>query len=122
VEVESDVFIGPAVVFTNDLRPRSKKRPDKYCSSVLKEGCSIGANATVLPVVIGRWAMVGAGSVVTRNVPDFALVAGNPARIRGWVCRCGDNLLFQDGRAKCACERCYFQAEGDRIQETGTTT
>lgn len=82
VEVEDDVFIGPNATFTNDLFPRSKKYPDKYLITVIRKGASIGANATILPsIVIGQYAMIGAGSVVTQNVPPYAVVAGNPAKI-----------------------------------------
>jgi UDP-2-acetamido-3-amino-2,3-dideoxy-glucuronate N-acetyltransferase len=93
IQVENDVFIGPGAVFTNDKRPRSRNYPQAYLKTFLKEGCSIGANTTVLPgLTIGRWAMTGAGSVVTRNVPDHVLVYGNPATFHGWVCRCGQKL------------------------------
>ena len=108
VLAEDDVFIGPCAVFTNDLHPRSRQVPEAYPRLVLRRGCSIGANATLLPgIEVGRWATVGAGSVVTRNVPDFALVVGNPARHRGWVCRCGQHLEFIDDTALCVCERHY---------------
>jgi acetyltransferase-like isoleucine patch superfamily enzyme len=104
ITVEDDVFIGPAAVFTNDCRPRSKRYLADL-KTVLKEGCSIGANSTVLPdLTIGRWAMVGAGSVVTHSVPDHALVVGNPARWRAWICRCGEKLHAAFGRVmKCDC-------------------
>jgi UDP-2-acetamido-3-amino-2,3-dideoxy-glucuronate N-acetyltransferase len=83
LRVESDVFIGPNVTFTNDVYPRSKLRPLKYPRTVLEQGCSVGANATILPGIrIGRYAMVGAGAVVTKDVPPYRLVTGSPARIR----------------------------------------
>jgi len=111
VVVEDDVFIGPAAVFTNDDRPRSKKYLAEDLTTLLREGCSIGANSTTLPnVTIGRWAMVGAGAVVTRNVPDHALVVGNPARWRAWVCRCGEKLTSASGSLfNCKCGRLYEQ-------------
>jgi acetyltransferase-like isoleucine patch superfamily enzyme len=81
--LEDDVFIGPNVTFTNDKYPRSKKYPDEYLQTVVQKGASIGANATILPgITIGQGSMVGAGSVVTKDVPDFTLVVGNPARIK----------------------------------------
>lgn len=80
--VENDVFIGPNATFTNDAMPRSKVYPDKFSGILVKQGASIGANATLLPgVVIGRGAMIGAGAVVTKSVPDYAVVVGNPAKI-----------------------------------------
>jgi acetyltransferase-like isoleucine patch superfamily enzyme len=112
---EDDVFIGPSVAFTNDLRPRSK-RYKKFAEILLLQGCSIGANATLLPVTIGRWAMIGAGSVVTKDVPDFALMKGNPARQAGWVCKCSEKLQFQGEQAVCRCGLRY-QKQGDIIQE-----
>ena len=93
VTLEDRVFIGPNVAFTNDLVPRAKVYRDQYELTLVQEGASIGANATLTcPVIIGRYALVGAGSVVTRNVPDFGLVYGNPARLRGWICACGKRL------------------------------
>ncbi len=80
--IEDDVFIGPCVAFTNDKYPRSKVYPETFSNIVIKQGASIGANSTLLPgITIGKKAMVGAGSVVTRNVPDYALVVGNPAKV-----------------------------------------
>lgn len=83
--IEDDVFIGPNATFTNDVFPRSKKRPEQFARTVVKRGASIGANATILPgLTIGEQSMVGAGAVVTHNVPPFAIVRGNPARIIGY--------------------------------------
>lgn len=80
--IEDRVFIGPCVAFTNDKMPRSKVYPSQFSKILIKQNASIGANATLLPgVTIGQFAMVGAGSVVTRDVPDYALVVGNPARV-----------------------------------------
>ena len=103
------VFVGPHVVFSNDLRPRAT-RPDfvplrdgdwEVGSTTVEEGAAIGANSTILPGVrIGRWAMVGAGAVVTRDVSPYALVAGTPARRIGWVCRCGGRI--DEGASVCA--------------------
>ena len=92
VTIEDDVFLGPNVVFTNDIRPRSKK----YITAVktlVGKGASIGANSTILAgVKIGQYAMAGIGSVITKDVPDYALVYGNPAKINGWVNKNGDKL------------------------------
>lgn len=82
ITIESNVFLGPSVTFTNDKYPRSKIYPDEYMRTRIKEGASLGANATILPgITIGKNSMVGAGAVVTKNVPDNVLVVGNPAKI-----------------------------------------
>jgi acetyltransferase-like isoleucine patch superfamily enzyme len=86
VTIENDVFIGPNATFTNDIYPRSKQYPEKYSKTVLRHGCSIGANATILcGLEIGKNAMVGAGSVVTKSVPSNAVVFGNPAMVHRFI-------------------------------------
>ncbi len=117
--IEDDVFIGPDAVFTNDNRPRSRQYPGEFLKTLLKEGCSIGANSTVLPgLTVGRWAMIGAAAVVTHDVPDFALVFGNPARRRGWVCRCGEKLERAAGaRLLCQCGLAYEQVGKEALRE-----
>lgn len=108
VQAEDDVFIGPAATFVNDIRPRSKNAQAKFLPTILKCGSSIGANATVLAgLTIGRFAMIAAGAVVTNDVPDFALVVGNPARFRRWLCKCGENLTFRRSSAACGCGERY---------------
>ncbi len=93
--IENDVFLGPNVVFTNDNRPRSKQYIEAN-PIVVKEGASIGANSTILAgVTVGKYAMSGIGSVITRNVPDHALVYGNPAKVRAWVDKKGRKLIQQ---------------------------
>lgn len=104
VELEDYVFCGPSCVFTNDLTPRAKypKGHAGYKKTVVKEGASIGANATVVcGYKIGKWALIGAGAVVTSNVPAHALMLGVPARRKGWACECG-KLLPED----LVCEKC----------------
>ncbi len=95
-----NVFVGPHAQFTNDLFPRAEFWDDeRLVATTVLDGASIGANATVIcGITIGRYATVGAGAVVTRDVPDHALVLGNPARLRGFVCRCGRRLSGADGR------------------------
>jgi UDP-2-acetamido-3-amino-2,3-dideoxy-glucuronate N-acetyltransferase len=103
VIIEDDVFLGPSMVFTNVINPRSHiNRKDEYKTTLVRKGASIGANATIVcGITLGKYCFVGAGSVVTHNVPDYALVYGLPARVRGWVCQCGEQLKFDDDRAVC---------------------
>src|SRR6266481_7782415 len=94
VVLEDDVFCGPSMVFTNVINPRSHvSRKHEYRQTLVKRGATIGANATVVcGHTIGRYAFIGAGAVVTKDVPDYALVVGNPGRVTGWMCRCGVKL------------------------------
>ncbi len=93
ISIGDDVFLGPNVVFTNDIRPRSKQYGESVKTIIMK-GASLGANSTVLAgIKIGKYAMSGIGSVITRNVPDHALVYGNPAKIKGWVDEKGQKLI-----------------------------
>jgi UDP-2-acetamido-3-amino-2,3-dideoxy-glucuronate N-acetyltransferase len=120
VELEDDVFCGPSMVFTNVTNPRSHvPRRDQYLRTLVKQGASIGANATVVcGHTIGRYAFIGAGSVVTHDVPDFALVVGNPARVKGWMCHCGVRLelepkLQNSDDAQCReCGSSYISHDG----------
>ncbi len=117
VTLEDGVFVGPHVAFTNDLRPRAVN-PDGSLKSaadwtvtptLVKRGAALGAHATVVcGVTIGEWALVGAGSVVTHDVPDYGLVVGNPARLRGFVCPCGARLPppSSPGERGAACPAC----------------
>lgn len=106
VVVEDDVFLGPSMTFTNDFYPRAFNSDWKITKTLVKKGASIGANATIVcGNTIGEYAMVGSGSVVTKDVPAHALVIGNPARQIGWVCECGHKL---DNDCKCpACGKNY---------------
>jgi UDP-2-acetamido-3-amino-2,3-dideoxy-glucuronate N-acetyltransferase len=109
VTLEDDVFAGPNAVFTNDLVPRAgeyRTPPEKWLPTLVREGACIGANATIVcGTVIGRHALVGAGCVVTADVPDYGVVVGNPARAAGWICRCGNRL---GGAGTCSeCGRRY---------------
>ncbi len=104
VVCEDDVFLGPSCVFTNVINPRSAvSRKSEYRPTVLKRGASVGANATIVcGHTLGEYCLIGAGAVVTKDVPAYALMTGNPARQRGWVSRYGEKLVFDDnGIAVC---------------------
>jgi len=115
VILEDDVFCGPSCVFTNVLTPRSHvSRKHDYRQTVVKRGTSIGANATIVcGVTLGEYSFVGAGAVVTADVPPYALMVGVPARRVGWMCQCGERLAVADGRAACAaCGAAYEESNG----------
>lgn len=111
VVCEDDVFLGPSCVFTNVINPRSHiSRKNEYQKTVLGKGCSVGANSTIVcGHNIGKYALIGAGSVVTKDVPDYALVKGNPARVSGYVCYCGEKLNFVNDTAICKCGKKYLK-------------
>jgi UDP-2-acetamido-3-amino-2,3-dideoxy-glucuronate N-acetyltransferase len=115
VTLEEDVFCGPSMVFTNVKNPRAHvPRKDAYLPTLVRRGATLGASATILcGVTIGRYAFVGAGAVVTRDVPELALVLGAPARIAGWVCACGERLAFgvsPSGDVRCAACNAEYRA------------
>jgi UDP-2-acetamido-3-amino-2,3-dideoxy-glucuronate N-acetyltransferase len=113
---EDDVFLGPSMVFTNVINPRAFiERKDEFRTTLIKKGATIGANATIIcGHIIGRYALIGAGAVVSKDVPDFALLVGNPSRIIGYVCKCGQRLNFDKlGKAICsACSEQYILKDG----------
>jgi UDP-2-acetamido-3-amino-2,3-dideoxy-glucuronate N-acetyltransferase len=115
VTLEANVFCGPSLVFTNVVNPRAEvARKDEFRPTLVKQGATLGANATIVcGVTIGAYAFVGAGAVVSRDVADFALVFGNPARRQGWMCRCGVKLETTGSAARCGvCATAYELHEG----------
>jgi UDP-2-acetamido-3-amino-2,3-dideoxy-glucuronate N-acetyltransferase len=121
VTLEDDVFCGPSMVFTNVLTPRCafpRNTGQDFAPTLVKRGASIGANATIVcGNTIGEHALVGAGAVVTRDVPAYAVVLGNPARQRGWSCECGRILVFDGANAECGdCGRRYRQLDQTSIE------
>lgn len=118
VEIEDNVFCGPSCVFTNVLSPRAHfPAHGEYTRTLVREGASLGANSTIVcGHTVGRSALVAAGAVVTRDVPDYALMAGVPARRIGWVCECGRKL---DGSLSCSCGRRYRMEKDSLVQDGG---
>ncbi|MEG1186180.1 MAG: acyltransferase [Eubacterium sp.] len=110
VELEDDVFCGPSMVFTNDLTPRAKypKGHAAYKKTVVKKGATIGANATIIcGHIIGKYALIASGAVVTKDVPDYGLMVGVPAKQTGWVCECGERLTKEGQKTKeMHCQHC----------------
>ena len=110
VILEDHVFCGPSMVFTNVFNPRSFiSRKKEFRNTLVKRGATVGANVTIVcGNTIGQYAFIGAGSVVTRDVPDYGLVYGNPGKVKGWVCQCAEEIIFRSGKAKCLmCGRKY---------------
>jgi UDP-2-acetamido-3-amino-2,3-dideoxy-glucuronate N-acetyltransferase len=118
VILEDDVFCGPSMVFTNVINPRSEiVRRDEYQQTLVRKGASLGANSTILcGHTIGRYSFVGAGAVVTKDVPDYALVLGNPGRVVGWMCRCGIRLAFEGRDATCEACGARYRKLGEGIE------
>ena len=112
---EDDVFLGPSMVFTNVINPRAFiERKEEFKTTLIKKGATIGANATIIcGNTIGQYALIGAGAVVTKDIPDYALITGNPGKITGYVCKCGERLtLNPEGEAQCpACSEKYIFTE-----------
>ena len=118
VTCEDDVFLGPSCVFTNVINPRSFiERKEEYKQTIVKKGATIGANATIVcGYKVGKYALVGAGAVVTKDVPDYALVVGNPAGIIGYVCECGNRLSKSNNKYICSlCSKKYLMVNGSII-------
>lgn len=119
VVIEDDVFVGPGATFTNDLYPRAFLwGEDRLCKTLVMKGASIGANTTIVcGVTIGKYAMVGAGSVVTEDVPDHALVFGNPALFRGFVCECGRKITKVEGKGATRTGKCSACGKGITVKK-----
>jgi UDP-2-acetamido-3-amino-2,3-dideoxy-glucuronate N-acetyltransferase len=127
VTIEDGVFCGPSCVFTNVLNPRGEiSRKEEFRETLVKEGATIGANATIVcGNTLGRFSFVGAGAVVTQDVPDYALVFGNPGKIQGWMCACGVKLPFpstmDDETLSAECAACgeHYEKIGEKVHRIG---
>lgn len=118
VTLEDEVFCGPSCVFTNVFNPRSAiPRMDELRHTLVKKGATIGANATIIcGIDIGRYAFVGAGAVVTKDIPNYAIFYGNPARLKGWVCECGNKIYLKNNKAVCdLCVKSFKLTEGGLV-------
>lgn len=121
VTLEDHVFCGPSMVFTNVFNPRSEiPRMDVLKPTLVKRGATIGANCTILcGITLGAYAFIGAGAVVTKDVPDYALVVGNPARVSGWVCSCGFKLKVMGNNAECSECGLHYRKNENRLEPIG---
>lgn len=121
VECEEGVFLGPSCVFTNVINPRSLiEKKDEYKKTVLKKGASVGANSTIIcGNTIGKFALIGAGAVVTKDIGDYELVVGNPAKKIGYVCECGERLVLDKDKDIYKCEICgrMYKLENSILKE-----
>lgn len=126
VNIEDHVFVGPSAVFTNDKNPRAKYpkkngslQYGKWFPTLIKEGATLGANSTIVcGNTVGKWAMIGAGAVVTSDIPDYALAVGLPAKVIGWICECGNRIEFKSGKTACkVCKRKYKKS-GSKVSKT----
>jgi len=120
VEISDGAFLGPSCVFTNVKNPRSKFPTDRkdFSKTFVGKGATIGANATIVcGHTLGKYSFIGAGAVVTSDVPDYALMLGNPAKRTGWICECGSKLVFSGTKGKCpSCKKAY-QKDGQKCIE-----
>lgn len=122
VKLEDYVFVGPSAVFVNDLNPRAEYPKNKFpkfgkwLQTVVKKGATIGANATILcGITIGEYALIGAGSVVTKNISPYALIIGVPGKPVGWICECGTKLTFKNKKTVCSACRKHYDKQGEKI-------
>jgi len=121
VTLEENVFVGPSAVFTNDINPRAAyPKGGRWVPTLVKKGATIGANSTILcGITLGGNCLVGAGAVVTKDVPDYAVVVGNPASVTGWICECGQKLPAGDDGARMICSKCgrIYTRRGTMVKE-----
>ncbi|WP_101842482.1 acyltransferase [Halobacillus sp. Marseille-P3879] len=121
VELEDYVFCGPSMVFTNDMNPRAafpKDPRQSYLKTLVKYGSSIGANATIVcGTTVGKWAFIAAGAVINKDVPDYAMMAGVPARQIGWMCKCGNKLDLEESQQCKSCNREYELLKDNQLVE-----
>jgi len=124
VTIEDGVFLGPSMVFTNVINPRSNvNRKSEFLPTLVQSGASIGANATIVcGVTIGRFAFIGAGAVVTKNVADYALITGNPGRQTGWMSEAGFKLKFENNEAICQGSQEHYVLENGEVKKQNPTT